>query len=119
MFLSDIKVACRDALRTRSGHLPVLLIMLLSPFTALADVDFTEAVTTINDTLSNAKILINVIGGLFCLIFIIRIAMAYFGGGEEGRQDAGGMVKKLIIGIIVWIVAYQVVDGIFGTNFSN
>lgn len=106
-------------LREGIGGIVMLLLMALSGQTYGQDVDFSEVENKVGEFINSALDVINIIGGLFCLIFIIRIAMSYWGGGEEGRQDAGGMIKKLVIGVIVWLVMYQVVNGIFGTDFGN
>ena len=95
-----------------------LSLMLLGSRIVMSQ-DFGEVKNKINTFVASALSIINIVGVVFCLIFIIRIAMAYWGGGEEGRQDAGGMIKKLLIGVIVWLVMYQVVNGIFGTNFGQ
>lgn len=105
-------------MKQKLKNLTPALLLLAGKVAVAQDVDFSGVESQVNSFISSALTIINVIGGLFCLIFIIRIAMAYWGGGEEGRQDAGGMIKKLVIGVIVWLVMYQVVNGIFGTSFG-
>lgn len=103
-----------------SKRLSALTALALVAITTKAqDLNFSEVENKITSFVTSALTVVNVVMGLFCLFFFFRIIIAYFGGGEDGRQDAGGMFKKLIIGVIIWFIAYQVVDGIFGTNFAQ
>ncbi len=86
---------------------------------ASGDFNFEPVKENMKKFIKAFKVVINVGGAGWCMFFIVRIAMAYWGGGDNGREEAGGMIKKLILGIIVWVIADQLVIGMFGIDFNN